>query len=330
MAESFGRTSWIPIIFTSLVFGMEVYFITKLNLMYKGRVLYEYGPKIVGKYLSVAICFYYMLYFIVIGLFFKFNFVGLLKNNFLPKTPDIVILIVGIPIFGYIAYKGITNIARMFEIIGIISLIIVVILCIFMVVQGMAENILPIFYLDDLKNFIPKTGKLLTPFGGIEILFIIPLISINKKIPKKSFYNILIIGLYYVLIVESSIMIIGINNAISYNDAFIQSTKLVQLPVIERTDIFYFTIGLTSLFAGMIIVFAGVLEYACKIFKNVKRYVLDIIICVIFFVLFILSSFIKNASDILESLTTNLVIISSLAIPTFLYIIAKLKKTFNK
>lgn len=326
IAESAGRMSWIPIIIMSLLFGVFAVVITKLNNMYKGKVFYDYSKNITGKFFSYIICFYYLIYLIIIGIYLKLKLVGLLNNNFLPKTPQMVILIFGIALFGYIAHKGITNIARIFEIIGVLFLAVTVILCIFMLIEGMKENILPLFNLSEIKNVMTGMESLVTSYGGLGVLLVIPFTKENKKASKTAFFTLLFIGLFYVLIVESTIMILGINNTISFNNAFVEAIKVVEMPVIERTDIFYLTFGLTSLFAGIVIVYAVVLDLACKLFPKIKRIILTLIISLLFFVLSMYALNIINTIKTFESVTSYLVFISSIMIPLILFIVAKIKK----
>jgi len=239
------------------------------------------------------------------------------------------LLLLAVPLFGYVAYKGITNIARMYEILGIMFLSIVVVLCIFMIFQGQKENALPLFYSGDF-NIKPLIKNLITPFGGIEILFFIPLTTNNKKVAKHNFLTVIFIVAFFILVVESTIMILGLNNTISFNDAFIEAIKIVRLPVIERTDIFYLTFGLTSIFAGMIATFIGMLEFACKIFSKVKRQYLTIIISILFYIASYLLSIFNNVVDILSEITIILVLTSTIIIPTVLFVIAKFKKSISK
>ncbi|MGI5877849.1 MAG: GerAB/ArcD/ProY family transporter [Christensenellales bacterium] len=50
MAETAGRSSWIPIIAVSLIFGVAAVIITKLNNMHQGKVLFDYSQEIVGRF----------------------------------------------------------------------------------------------------------------------------------------------------------------------------------------------------------------------------------------------------------------------------------------
>lgn len=310
----------------SVIFGAAAVIITKLNNLYQGKVLFDYSQEIAGKFLSRLIATYYLLFFLIVGVYLKLKLVGVLKSNFLPQTPQYLMLLMGISLFGYVAHKGVINVARMFEIIGILFLLVTVGICSFMIPQGMTYNILPFFNLNEAKKFLPMMKDLATPFTSLGVLFIIPFTAQNKKAPKVAFLTLLFIGLFYVLIVESTIMILGINNTIAMNDSFIEAIKIVELPVIERTDIFYLTFGLTSLFAGMIIAFTAIVEFACKLFPKVKRHVIVIAIGVVFFILCLFALKINNMKDVFESFAPYLTVISSMLIPTGLFIAAKVRK----
>jgi hypothetical protein len=104
--------------------------------------------------------------------------------------------LIGIALFGYVAHKGITNIARGFEIIGITFLIITVGMCIFMLTEGMLYNALPLYNPADTKKFAEAVNDLVIPYSGIEVLFIIPFTAKNKKASKTAFFTLLFIGFF--------------------------------------------------------------------------------------------------------------------------------------
>lgn len=326
VAQTSGRSSWIPIIITSIIYGCDAIIITKLNNMFLGKVFFDYSQEIVGKFFAYVIAYYFILYYLLIGVYLKLKLVGVLTSNFLPKTPKFVFLLFGIALFAYVAHKGITNIARIFEIFGISFLLVTVGICIFMLMGGTKYNILPFFNASDVKKYAITMRNLIQPYDGIEVLLIIPFTIKNKGAPKIAFFTLLFIGLFYALIVESSIMILGLNNTTLLNDSFIEAMRITEAPVIERLDIFYLTFGLASLFSGMIIVYATVAEFACRIFSKVKRYIIIIAISVIYFILCLFSLNIKDMEKIFESYIFYLVIISSFLIPITVFILAKVKK----
>ncbi|MFA9380522.1 MAG: endospore germination permease [Acetanaerobacterium sp.] len=326
MAEAAGRSSWIPILVSCVVFALAAVIITKLNNMFQGKVFFDYSQQIIGKFLTYLIGVCFILYFFIIGIYLKLELVGMLSSNFLPQTPKFVMLAFSIPIFAYVSYKGITNIARLFEICGAMFVIITLGICLLMVSQGMSENVRPFYNPNEAKRFWNEASRFLTPFGGIEVLLIIPFTPINKKAPRVAFFTLIFIGLFYVLIVESTIMMLGVNNTMAYNESFIEAIKIVEAPVIERTDMFYLTFGLLSLFTGMIIVFTLIVEFACKIFSKAKRIIIVVAIGILFYVLTMFSFNAEHIKSVYDSFMPYLVLVFSIFIPTIIFIVAKVKK----
>ncbi len=326
MAQTAGRSSWIPIIISSVIFGVGVVIITKLNNMFLGKVFFDYSQEVIGKFFTYVIAFYFIFYFLVIGVYLKLKLVGTLTSNFLPRTPKFVFLLFGIMLFAYVAYKGITNIARLFEIYGISFALVTVGICFLMLKEGTKYNILPFFSVSEITGYAQTMKDLLVAYAGIEVLLIIPFTAKNKKASKTAFLTLLFIGLFYVLIVESSMMIMGINNTIILNDSFIEAIKITEAPVIERLDIFYLTFGLASLFSGMIIIFAAVVEFTCRIFPKVKRHIIVIAIGVIFLILCLFGLTIKDVEKVFGSFSFYLITISCFVIPITVFVLAKVKK----
>lgn len=330
MAKTAGRSSWIFIIIASIVFGISAVMITRLNSIHQGEVFYDYSQRLIGKPLSYALAWYYMLMFLAIGIYLKLKLVILLKSNFLPQTPQVIMLIVGIALFGYVAYKGITNVARMFEIIGFLFIIVTIAICICLIIKGMVYNIMPLYTVSETENLVATFKDLITPFTGLCALFVIPFTKINKKASRLAFLTTIFIGLFYILIVESTIMILGINNTMMLNDSFIEAVKVVEFPIIERMDIFYLTFGLTSLFAGLIIVFTVILEFACKLFKNVRRGVMVAIIDIVFFLICLFALQLADVKTVYESFGPYMVLFSGIIIPTILLIISYVKRAKSR
>jgi len=326
MAQTMERSSWIAILVVSLIYAIAAIIITKLNKTFPGKVLFDYGQKIVGKFFTYLIVIFYFLVALMIGVYLKVKLVNLVTANFLPETPQYALLLFGIMLFGYVAYKGITNIARMFEILGVLYLVVTVLICIFMLFQGMPENVLPFFKKSDMTEFFPAIKKLVISYTGMGFLLVIPFTAKNKKASKVAFYTVMFIGLFYVLIVESTIMILGLINTSTFDDAFIEGIKMVEFPVIERTDIFYLTFGLTSLFAGTITIFTSAVEFACRLFSPLKRHIAVIAVGVILFVLSLFALKIKNVSEVYSSFAPYILSCTSILIPTTLLILAKVKK----
>jgi spore germination protein len=140
-----------------------------------------------------------------------------------------------------------------------------------------------------------------------------------------AFLTLAFIGVFYVLIVESTVSILGIGNTILYNDAFIEAIKVVEIPIIERTDIFYLTVGLTSLFAGMIMVFLAILEFVCRIFPRVDRRWMTLITCAALYALCLAALGIRDVEHMIDGVAPYLVLTSGVLIPAALLAAARVR-----
>lgn len=322
-AQAMGRSGWISILAMALIFALAAAVIAKLGSLFPGKALFEYSREIGGKFVSRALAVFYLLYFMFIALDLKLQLIGLLSSNFLPKTPEFALLTVSVALFGFVAYKGIVTVARLLELYGIAFLITTVAICVIMLPQGMIYNILPLINSNDLRGLLPSAPKFVFAYGGIEVLAVIPFTRENRKAPLVCFCTLLFIGLLYVLIVESTISILGIHNTIIYRDSFIEAIKVVNISVIERMDIFYLTVGLTGLFAGLISAYMAILEYACKLFPKLGRPATTFAVCALLYGLGLISLSICNPTMIFEQIAPYLIMATSILLPCALLIAAR-------
>jgi amino acid transporter len=144
VAESAGRSGWILILATALFFGLTAMAITSLNNRFPGKVMFDYSGEIAGKWISRILVAYYVLYFIVVGVYLKLRLVDFLSANFLPRTPRAIMLAISVMLFGFVSYKGVTNVARLFEFYGVAFLLTTIAICLIMLPQGMLYGILPL------------------------------------------------------------------------------------------------------------------------------------------------------------------------------------------
>ncbi len=334
MAETTGAGGWVTLVTLSVIFGILAVVIVKLNNMFQGKVLFDYSRSLVGIVGSYIIAVFYIIYFLGISIDLSSSLTNILKINFIPKTPQGATLFASLFICGYAAYKGITNVARIFEIYGIIFLLAVVTVHILMLFQGNLENILPLYVPSQTGQYFAAMKDFVFPFLGIEVLTIIPFTAKNrKKSSKIAFLTLIGIGLIYVLVSESSIMMIGRNEIVHYQDAEITAIRQVELPFIEflrRIDIVYLIVGLMGLHAGITIVYTAIVEYVCRLFSRANRIIIVIGTGTIIFALGLIASDINSFGEIFKEYIIYFGLIAAAFIPILLLIIAKVKKHAGK
>lgn len=326
VAESAGRSGWILLLVFALVFGLAASMIAALNNRFKGKVLFDYSQEIAGKIVSRLLAVYYILYFAVIGVSMLIRLMNYLSESVLRESPNAILLAVSVTLFCFCANKGVTNVARLFEVLGITFLFVTILLLCLMLPQGILYNVQPLVDPYDFKQFGGSLLKFVFPYGGIEVLLIIPFTKANKRSGLVAFCTLIFIGLLYVFVVDSTLSILGINNTIVFNDPFIEAIKVVELPILERPDVFYLTTGLSGLFSGAIIVLLAMLEYACRLFPKVPRYVMTLICGGVLYVAGLIGLSIKNTYDVLENIVPYMIMLASFVIPAGLYILAKVRR----
>lgn len=330
MAQSAGNGSWITILITAIIFAIGVIVIVSLNNMFKGKMLFDYSKNVIGKFGAYSFSIYYVIYFLIVGIYLIIQISNIVKANFLLKTPNWATMLSGIPVFCFLAYKGITSVARMFELYGLIFLIIAVLTHIGMVTEAKVENILPLFNIEDVGNYLSAVDYAIIPFLGIEILLVIPFTKKNgKKARKTAFLSVLFIGIFYVLVVESCIMKIGINSIVHYKDALIvamRDTEIEFLDFLQRLDILYVTVGFMGFFMGISVVYTAIVEYLCKIFSHVKRLTIVLIVGVASFLLCLITIKVQGYEDFFKETIKYTGLVSAFLIPVILLLGAKVRK----
>lgn len=330
LATTAGYGSWLTIIVGSIIFAFIAVLVTYLNYIYQGKMIADYSKLLVGKVGSYVISIYYFLYFLLIVVFLGIEFSSILKFEFIPQTPKAATLIVGIPVFCFIAYKGVVTAGRLMEFIGIVYLIVGTSIHILMFTQGTPSNILPLFNSEDIGNYTRALKEIVFPFLGIEILLTIPLSKKNgKSVIPTVFFTIIAIGLFYVLIVEACIMKVGINDIAHYNSSLIVAIRDMELPFLDflkRIDVMFLTVGFAGLFMGISIVYTAMLELLSKILPKIKRGKLIIIIGVVSYAGCLFFDKKQGFLDFVKEAGIYLGLVAVLIIPAILLIISKVKK----
>lgn len=329
MAQEAGVGGWFTLLLSAVLYAIPASIILSLNRMFRGEVLFDYSKKLVGKFGSLFLGIYYMLYFLMVTGFICGNMANILSGNFFPKTPPLAIILIGAPFYAYAAYKGIRTVARFCEIAGVLFLTIGIALSTIMLFQGKLYYIQPFFVPEDTMSYVRAIPAAMTSFLGIEVMTLIPIAQqYRKKAPKSVFFMILIIGLFLILSVESSIMMIGMNEIKNNNNALISAIRHIELPTLsffERMDVFYLTAGFLGMYAAKSIALLSTIEYACKILPKIKRIIIVVAVTtamvVIDAIYFINEGFVEFFKIFFLSAGN----VAAVGIPLILFILAKVK-----
>ncbi len=330
MADAAEVGGWFTILITALVYATAAAIIVYLNCKFQGEVLFDYSARLVGKVGSYAIGIYYMLYFLLNSAYLCAGMANVLVSDFFIKTPAWFTIALGMPFYGYTAYKGVTTIARLFEIIGLLFLLAILAMHIVMLFQGRVENILPLFVPEDIGRYLSAIRSALLSFLGVEVLTLMPIAQKSRKrAPLVAFLAVIGIALLYILVVESCIMMIGLNEIKNNNCALITAIRQIQIPLLdflERIDFVYLTFGFMGLYGAKAVVLLAVVEYACKIFTRIHRGLIVLAACVIIFLVDLVLLDINELGHYFEGYGLIFGNIAAVGIPLLLFFLSKVKK----
>jgi len=325
-SKAMGRSGWIMIVAYAVPFSLVAVMLTKLHNLFQGMTLFEYGQILLGKVLNYILCILFTFYFFSVLVYLNNNIVTLISMNLLPKTQPMFFLAAAVALFGFVVYKGTETMARLFELLGVMYLVVTLLLCLLMLTQSEKGNIIPLYNPNEGRHFADAIILFGSIYGGFENFLLIPFGKRNIAAPKVAFFSIWAICLLFVLITEGSIGMLGINNAIVYNDTFIEAIKLANAPVIERPDILYIIIGLASLFAGLIILIHSVTELILRIFPLAKRGLTVSVVCA---AAYGVTLFMLNVPMLLaayQKILPIMVLFFAGVMPTLLFLLAIIKK----
>ena len=164
MAQNAGTGSWLVLTMAALVFSFAAVVIVSLNSRFRGNMLFDYAPSLVGKPLAYIIVSFYIVYFMMILVYLITMKARLLNTEFFPNTPLWSFPVIGIPVFCFIANKGITNAARLAELVGIVYIITALFIHILMITQGKVNRILPLFNSAEVENYAKGLKDAVFPF----------------------------------------------------------------------------------------------------------------------------------------------------------------------
>lgn len=330
MAESAGSGGWVSLLLAAVIYAFGAWMIVALNRTFQGEVLFDYSKRLVGKVGAYVLGVFYLLYFMLVSAYLCAGMANVLVSDFFVRTPTWFTIAIGMPFYAYTAYKGVTTVARLFEIIGVLFLLSSIAAYLFMLAQGKVENILPLFVPEDTLQYLGATRSTVLSFLGVEILTLTPISQKGRKrAPLVAFVTVLVIGVFYVLVVESCTMMIGINEIKNNNCALITAIRQIQVPLLdflERFDFFYLTVGFMALYAAKTIVLLAIVEYACKIFPTVHRIIMSIAASVIVFTLDLLLLRVNYLGGYYEIFGLTAGNVAVFGIPGLLFFLSKVKK----
>lgn len=328
-ATAAGTGSWIPLLINTGILLIFANLMSYLTYKHENQTLFEFSQKLMGKTFGKIITIVYILYFLIVLSYLTRYFSEIIMLIFLPRTPVWSISLFLLLVVGYGITKNLGTIARLTEIYVFLVIIGFLFIQIIVMTQGKLVNVRPLLGLEDLTTNLKATYNLVISFLGLEIILFIPLTQVkNKNIYKYISLMTIFIGLLYIFVVETTISVVGVEDIVFYKASMfmvLMGIDLTNLEILRRLDGFYIIFWTMNLFCNVSIISYVILDQTKRFLKYKTT---NVCVFILLAIAFVLSQTPKTPihMDFVKSIITNLGLVTSMLIPTILFIITKVKK----
>ncbi|MCW9129645.1 spore germination protein [Bacillus paramycoides] len=317
---------WITVILGGLIAIAAGVIIVKLSQQFPEKTFYQYSQDIVGKWLGVLISLLIIVYFFTSASFQLRTLTGITSFFLLEGTPDWAIIMPFMWISLYLNLGGINAIARLFEIIFPITVLIFLVISFMSIGLFELDNLRPVLGLG-IHPILKGLKTTTTAYTGAEIMLF--LLAFMKK-PSQA-VKVIIIGttiplIFYFITV---VMVIG---AFSIDGVLVRTWPTIDLMrsfeiqglIFERFESLLLVIWIMQIFATFTICFyAAALGLAQLFNKNIHSFLYGLLP-----VIYIVAAIPKNTNELFElgNMISNTAIILFGILPFLLLMIAKGRK----
>lgn len=289
---------WISVLIGGLIAIIAGVIIVKLSQQFPKKTFYQYSQEIIGKWAGGFLCLILIVYFFSLSAFEVRALVEVTGYLLLEGTPTWAIIMPFMWVGLYLILGGINPIARLFEIIFPITVII------FLLVSLMS------FKLFELNNLRPVLGLGIMPvlkgikttslaFIGPEIML---LLTAFMKKPKKAVKAVLI-GVsipiaFYMITVVMVIGALSVDGVITRTWPSIDLIRSFEIPglIFERFESLLLVIWIMQIFSTFTITYyAASLGLAQLSKKNIHRFIYGLLP-----IIYLIAMVPKNINDLFK------------------------------
>jgi spore germination protein (amino acid permease) len=325
MGAAAGTGAWFTMFLGAIFFSFNVSIIVYLGRVYKGKTLFEYSQLLVGKAVTYCFTAIYAVYFTIILAFVIRTSADTIKTEILYRTPVLATMLLMTVIALYTASKGLTNIGRIVEFLGLIILVIGFILSLLTFKEGNMLNILPLFDYPEKNMYFTALPLTIFAFLRFEVITVIPLNNVNShKTLRTAVIAIFVLYLFSMIVVESCFSILGIDDIANYKYPLISAIRRLDIAILQfakRLDLFFIIAWLFSIFCSISMLIFTASEYARRLIPKSRPTVLLIIICVLACSIGIIIPNSEVVSEYFLRFTMYVGLLPSFVIPFILFMI---------
>ncbi|MGI6169622.1 MAG: GerAB/ArcD/ProY family transporter [Christensenellales bacterium] len=334
MGKAGGTGAWLSLLIAAAFFIAAVVLITHLSRLYMGKSLAEYSELLMGKVMSRILCGFYVVYFFIFLALFIRSTADIIQAEILYKTPVWATMLLIIIVSLYAASKGLTNLGRMIEYLGLIVLVISFVLQIITFTQGDFLNNLPLINTAEIGRYIRAVPYAIFGFLGFEVITIIPLSKRNgPKAKVRAASAILLVCIFFIVLLGACYSVLGVDDISNYDYPLLIAIRRLDIAALQfakRLDLFFIIAWLTSIFCSTSLVVFASAEYAKKLIPKLSGFMPMLAIGTAAYALGLL---IPNAEDVLQTFNlflTYIGLLPAFVIPLILWIVHLLRSRRGK
>lgn len=241
MARSFGESAWFFVIGYGLIFTLGTWLTARLVEKYPDQTIVEFGPKLLGKFLSFLLNLGLSLYFLALVPFQARAMVELTNIAILPFGAGWFVAGFFMLAVLYGVIKGLDTFAQLNELLIGLAILVGMIVTVLGWQNFRLFHLFPIIDVNAINLKSPlQLATLSSAFIGYPILFLVaPFIKKPKGITGRAVRTMLFITLVYSFLVLTVVGVFGAKETMNQGWPVLELAKSVNLPglLVERLDL---------------------------------------------------------------------------------------------
>ena len=323
---------WISVILGALIAFLNACFIFLLVKRFPNETLYDFAPKVIGKWIGKLFNIIFVLYAISISAFVIRTMSEIVTYYLLDRTPDVVILLVLVLSCSYLVSCGLQNIVMFFQLYFPIILSMFFLLTILSIKSIEVTNLRPIF-VNDGFSFLKGANSTFFSFVGYELIMVLSGYQTFTKwrhMTKIIGISIASVCTLYVLffILNIGILSIGELKVITFPTIEMAKTIEYQGFFFERFELLFLFGWIVTIFTTLTAYYYSALLGICKTINCKRNLYVNLFVGAAIFSLSLVPS---GITELFSSATylNNLSYAALIGIPFILLVVSVTKERFQ-
>lgn len=234
--------AWISVLLAGMLAQLFIFIMWCLGRRFPSHTLYDYLPKLLGKYAGKCIQFLYTAYFISVSSFIIMQFSDTLREWVLIDTPKWIVMSIMSGVCFYLLRESLRTIARFFVLVFFCNFAVIVIAA-FAYTHVNFLYVLPVGQ-EGLWKIAKGVHEAVNSFAGYEILLVCyPFVEGDNTVKFKAatFANIFT-TLMYTFVILTSLVVFSPPELELLPQPLLYMVKALSFSIVERADLYFLSL----------------------------------------------------------------------------------------